>query len=214
MRTPLHLAARETGNVDIARLLMEKGANVNAKDRDGELPLTLAAWKGFTAVIDALLDRGASYDTGKNRELITLRTAADCGCFRLFKRMWEERADLSANEQANRTTMTRAVRGGSVEIVKLLLARNLSINITANSYGWTALHFVARRGHAEMVAFLAERGIDLNARTLSGKSAYNLALDAKQTEAADALARVGASTAPARFPELKGPYLGQPPPGL
>ena len=210
-RTPLHQEAREHDNPEMVRLLIEKGANVNAKDSEGMLPLTNAAWKGFKGVIDVLLDHGASVETGREKDILGF--AADCGSVRLFGRVLEAKPDLLAQEEACRATMRRAVQGGSVEIVKLLLARNLSIPTAANAYGWTPLHVAGSRGHAAMVAFLVERGADLNARTISGKSAYNLAAEAHQTAAVETLLRLGASSSAPQFPELKGPYLGQTPPG-
>ena len=59
-RTPLMIVAWESGRVDIARLLLDRGANVNASDRFGDTPLTLAARRGFTSVVDLLVERGAS----------------------------------------------------------------------------------------------------------------------------------------------------------
>jgi hypothetical protein len=50
------------GNVDIARLLIDAGANVNERDRNGYRPLHSAAFLGRSKVFDLLLERGAEAD--------------------------------------------------------------------------------------------------------------------------------------------------------
>jgi len=56
----LLLVARESGKADIARLLVGRKANVDAKDKSGDTPLTLAAWRGFRGVVELLLQSGAT----------------------------------------------------------------------------------------------------------------------------------------------------------
>src|SRR5688572_8318153 len=57
--TALHVAA-QTGNLEIARLLIDARADVRAETRIGAYtPLHLAAGRGHADVIDALLDAGA-----------------------------------------------------------------------------------------------------------------------------------------------------------
>lgn len=57
--TPLSDAAFR-GNVDIVRLLIEQGADVNATNRDGNSPLIVAAFMCRTDVVELLLENGAS----------------------------------------------------------------------------------------------------------------------------------------------------------
>ena len=57
------------------------------------------------------------------------------------------------------------------------------------------------------------RGADVDARTLSGKSAYNIAVALGHAEAADVLKTKGADLSGQKFPLLEGPYLGQGGPG-
>lgn len=56
--TPLH-AAVAGGHVDVALLLIERGAAVNVADVGGHTPLHIAAEAGYLRVVKALLDRGA-----------------------------------------------------------------------------------------------------------------------------------------------------------
>ncbi len=56
--TPLHEAAA-MGHLEVARLLLERGADVNAKNKHGFTPLHFAAGIGHTDVAKLLLEHGA-----------------------------------------------------------------------------------------------------------------------------------------------------------
>jgi ankyrin repeat protein len=56
--TPLH-AAVAGGHVDLSLMLIERGADVHAKDAGGHTPLHIAAEAGYLPIVQALLDRGA-----------------------------------------------------------------------------------------------------------------------------------------------------------
>ena len=58
-RTAVHVAARH-GESECLRILIEHGANVEAKDRDKATPLALAVWKGHCNTIHQLIDLGAN----------------------------------------------------------------------------------------------------------------------------------------------------------
>ncbi|RMG03466.1 MAG: ankyrin repeat domain-containing protein, partial [Acidobacteria bacterium] len=61
----LHEAARY-GYLEIARLLISSGANVNAKDQDGQTPLHEAAWYGNSGVAKLLISSRADLNA-KNK---------------------------------------------------------------------------------------------------------------------------------------------------
>ena len=52
-QTPLSWAARD-GHEAIVKLLLEKGADIKAKDNNGQTPLSWAAEKGHEAVVKLL----------------------------------------------------------------------------------------------------------------------------------------------------------------
>ena len=55
---PLMVASKK-GNLELVKLLIKAGANVNLSDNEGWTPLIAAAHKGHKDVCKALLDNGA-----------------------------------------------------------------------------------------------------------------------------------------------------------
>ena len=209
-RTPLLLVARETGNLEMARRLLDAGADVNAGDRFGSTPLELAAWRGFRDVVDLFLDRGATVPTAPEAAAGMLSMAAERGLERLF-RILSGRVAVPAGDGGG-TMLRAAAAGGSAEIVGILVGRGLDVN-ARDGYGRTALHYAAENGRTEVVRLLLDRGAQPNIRSLAGVSPLNAAEEFERAEAASLLAERGASREPVAFPVLRGPYLGQPAPG-
>ena len=56
--TPLHVAAK-WGKSNMVTLLLERGANLESKTRDGLTPLHCAARSGHENVVDVMIQRGA-----------------------------------------------------------------------------------------------------------------------------------------------------------
>ncbi|KAF2174539.1 ankyrin, partial [Zopfia rhizophila CBS 207.26] len=64
-RTPL-LRAAKNGHEAVVRLLVELGADVNARSNDGWMALRWAAENGHEAVVRLLLERGAGVNVKSN----------------------------------------------------------------------------------------------------------------------------------------------------
>lgn len=56
--TPIHVASK-WGKINMVTLLVAKGADIQAKTRDGLTPLHCAARSGHDQVVDMLLENGA-----------------------------------------------------------------------------------------------------------------------------------------------------------
>ena len=73
-RTPLHYAVI-TGNIELARLFIDKGAKLSARNSDGDTPLNLALFLSRKKdLIDLLLEHGADYDGYGIKALAMLQT--------------------------------------------------------------------------------------------------------------------------------------------
>ncbi|OMO73702.1 hypothetical protein COLO4_26911 [Corchorus olitorius] len=107
--TALHLACLY-GYLPCVQLLLERGANLEAKDEDGAVPLHDACAGGFTGIVQLLLDR-----------------ATNIGCLRSM---------LDAVDAEGDTPLHHAARGEHPEVVRLLLANGASPTKT-NLYGKT-----------------------------------------------------------------------------
>jgi len=211
-RTPLVLAAREMGGIEVIRVLLDAGAKVDAPDKYGDTALSLAAWRGSADVVDLLLDHHATVPVGTPGAVFVLDSAVSRGLPRLFHLMVEKGADLTRDLGHDRTLMHSAAEGGSVAILETLAGKGFDIT-RADAYGWTPLHFAADKGRADAAVWLLAKGARIDARTTMGQSAFNVAEENADAPMKALLQARGADTSAPHFPELRGPYVGQKPPG-
>ena len=102
--------------------LLATGSDVNAKDRNGETVLILAAKYGHTDVVKALLAKGADINMkdrhSHNRTALIL--AVDNGHIDTVKALLAEGADLNAIDEFGETALACAKRCGHMKIARLL----------------------------------------------------------------------------------------------
>jgi len=211
-RTPLLIVARETGHVGMARLLIDAGADVSARDIGNSSSLELAAWRGFRELVNLLLDHGAELPPPDSRDGQALAMfAADKGLVRLFNLCADSGVDLGLRNENDGSLLHSASQGGSADVVERLLEAGFDPN-ERDRYGRTPLHYAAEMGRRAVAEKLLEKGADIDARSLGGETAFNTAQWVNRNEMAGFLAAAGADTAPRMFPVLEGPYMGQTPP--
>jgi ankyrin repeat protein len=175
LKTPLHWAA-ERDHHDIAKMLLDAGADLEARTSWGATPFDWAATTGSTKVADLLLARGAQ---GMN-----FVVAASLGKLDLVCRIFDSGTPLTSPARrvvpvepdddlvADSARMKgdvisdafyAACRNGHTELAAVLLERGADVN-AKGILGGTALHWAAINGHKETVAFLVAHGADLTIR--------------------------------------------------
>jgi len=129
--TPLHVASM-AGNFHAARVLIEKGAEVNARDdRDGRTPLHTACLWGSISVLRLLIKAGADINARDEYESTALHYACWGGHIDIARLLLEAGLDMMARRRADGEDshgcpsyifpLDYACDDGSVEIVQMLL---------------------------------------------------------------------------------------------
>ena len=92
----IHDAARD-GNIALVSRELSRGADVNAKDRDGATPLPWAAWAGHKQVVELLIAKGADVNAKVDRHGMTpLHYAASRGHKEIAELLIANGADVNA----------------------------------------------------------------------------------------------------------------------
>ena len=162
--TPLHHAA-EKGYAHMAHLLVEAGANVNARVPEDfyNTPLHLAAHGGHAAVVKLLIEAGAGLD--KQAEDASTPLLLATGNERRepepIRLLLLAGADPNIPNRYGRTPLFRVVQNGEAELGRLLLQAGADVN-AADRYGATPLRFAAERGSVDIAEALLSAGAAVN----------------------------------------------------
>ena len=119
--TPLHLGAF-FGKIDAARLLLNKGAQVNARSTNQmeNLPLHAAAAGRHADVVKLLLDRGASVNARQHGGWTPLHSAAQNGDLESARALIAAGADVHTRADNNQTALDLALTKAHQSMVDLL----------------------------------------------------------------------------------------------
>ena len=176
-RTALMWAAHG-GHEAVVRLLLEKGADVHAKDTNAgdETALHEAAHYGHEAVVRLLLEKGSDVDAKTSFGWTALSAASRRGYEAVVRLLLEKRVDLEAKAIGGETALHKAAEGGHGAVVQLLLEKGADLEAKTH-FEWTALHKAAEGGHGAVVRLLLEKGADLEAKISNGKMALHMAAE-------------------------------------
>ena len=220
LRSPLWFAVRAKGK-ETALLLMSRGAGVETNGDGGAALLALAEDNGLVDVAVRIVEH---WGLEAREPMSLLEAAAKADAHRTLARLLERKLDPdahpaeqdlfrsavehgSANVAATLIErdavqfrsadgwLRRAVRGGSREIVEMLLQRGMPVD-SADTSGRTALHIAAAHDEGRMVSLLVEYGADVNMRDSADWTPLHYALlahwDERSSEAAGVLLASGA----------------------
>lgn len=138
VESSLILALAHTGVELPVKLLLEKGANIEARSEYfHRTPLILAARRGFDSVVRLLLVKGADIEAGDRWGQTALILAARWGHGEVVRLLIENGVNIHANTAQNKTALHVAAHGGFEAIVHLLIEKGADV-MEKDIFGKTA----------------------------------------------------------------------------
>ncbi|KAL6083417.1 hypothetical protein STEG23_013165, partial [Scotinomys teguina] len=120
--TPL-MEAASGGYAEVGRVLLDKGADVNAPPvpSSRDTALTIAADKGHYKFCELLINRGAHIDVRNKKGNTPLWLASNGGHFDVVQLLVQAGADVDAADNRKITPLMSAFRKGHVKVVQYLV---------------------------------------------------------------------------------------------
>jgi ankyrin repeat protein len=159
---PLYYAAM-LGLSTVTRLLLDKGAEVNAQGGDYGNALQAASYRGHEQVVKTLLDKGAEVNAQGGLYGNALQVASFGGHKQVVKALLDKGAEVNAQGGSYGNALQAASAEGHEQVVKTLLDKGAEVNAQGGHYG-NALQAASARGHEQVVKTLLDKGAEVNAQ--------------------------------------------------
>ncbi|CAM9763513.1 unnamed protein product [Ascophyllum nodosum] len=190
------MVAAQGGHEDVLRLLLERGADVRAKDEEGFSALLNAG--NFEEVATLLVESGADpndiYTDEKGKEHNLLFDSVTLGNEEFAELLVKKGAVASHKDSTGASVLVHAAHARMPKVVKALLAGAEGMDKDAASdEGVTALIAASMKGHADIVDMLLEAGCDQNSADKDGTTALMAAASNGHLEAVGSLVKASAA---------------------
>ena len=166
-RTALHWAARaDEFNLELGRLLIDKGADLNARDANGIVPLHSLAYRGHYDGAVLLLQSGAELDIRDPSGLTPFLYSILRNKKEVAELLINRGADLRVRDSEGRSALDLAVSAGARELVPVLMEKGL-VPLRGEA-ARNLLHAAASGGFEELTSFMIEKGVETKSRDSYG----------------------------------------------
>lgn len=118
------LSAADKGDTATVQSLLQRGANIEAKNSIGDTPLLMAVWSGHIDAVKLLLDKRANIEAKGGWGETPLIRAARVGHADVVKLLLENGADTSATDSENLTAQQVATKYDYADVAALIAQAN------------------------------------------------------------------------------------------
>ena len=187
---PIHFAAT-SGNVEIARILLDAGADIDAGDSDNSTALGVAAMRGHAPLVGFLIERGANVNHRDRKADCPLSFAVSAGKEEIARQLVEAGADLYYRSPEGETLLHKSCSRNMAVFTAYLLDNGADIE-EKSAHGMTALGFATMEGRVDIVRLLLDRGANVNPSGGENRTPLIYATWRNQVECARILIEKGA----------------------
>ncbi|CAD5118479.1 unnamed protein product [Dimorphilus gyrociliatus] len=169
--TSLMLAAVKS-SLNLIKVLIDYGASTNVRNKDGWTPIHIAVRSGRIEIVSYFLTIDSTlWETRSNNGRSILHTACIHGHCEMVKYLLRKTAiSVHLKDSCGLNPLMDAVKGGSVDIIDLLVTNGANINDTDN-LGKSCIHIAAQANQADVIKHLIKHhNVDINAQTTVGLS--------------------------------------------
>ncbi|MBS0253288.1 MAG: ankyrin repeat domain-containing protein [Proteobacteria bacterium] len=156
-------AAADKGCLTLAQRLLDDGASLGSRDRQGAMPLSHAAMAGHTDILDLFIAHGAAINARNLDGSTALFVAAEQDNQPAIESLVAHGADVNLAGRSGLTPLEAAAYMGNENIAKLLLAKGADPKRT-DATGKGPICYAAARGFAKVADILLDHSVDVNAR--------------------------------------------------
>lgn len=188
---PPLLVAAATGNVEIARILLDAGADIDIGDIDNSTALGVAALRGQGDMVAFLIERGANVNHRDRKADCPLSFAVYGRDEAIIQQILDAGADLYFRSPNGETLLHIASQRNLAGFVRHLLENGADTEALAEN-GPTPLGAAALAGNAEIVRLLLDHGANPNGAAAGDPTPLICTTWRNQTECARILLENGA----------------------
>ena len=172
-----YVMAARVGKVERVQALLDQGASVNSRDRNGDTPLNMAAAKGNAELVQVLLKAGADVNLGNLSGVTPLMGAAFSANAQAFSALLAAGAKTDPLDRVKKNAATYAAAHGCTSCLQELVKAKTDVNAKLEN-DLTLLMWAAAYGQEEAVRYLLAQGAEREAKDNRGKTAEMMARDA------------------------------------
>lgn len=157
-RTTPFARACEGGLLEIAKFLLERGADPNIADLTKATPLLRACLGGHMEVVRFLVANGCDPKQLDDSRFSSVHLAARSGNLELVKYFHSLGCDLNSKTNYGNTPLWIACSFGSLEVVKWLVANGANVNESSDDFTTPLMAVAYGSGSVEVARFLIANG--------------------------------------------------------
>ncbi|KAF5306570.1 hypothetical protein FQR65_LT07297 [Abscondita terminalis] len=170
--TALHVSVANN-HLDVARFLVDEGADVNATDENVVTPYYLACKLGAVDFVEKLLPLVEDVNLQNILGGTALHVCLENEDIEIARFLIEKGADLNLSDDSNMTPFLYLCKYGEIELIENMQA-NVNLQDTSGS---TGLHLALENEHFDVARFLIDQGADVNLTNDLGMSAFQYACE-------------------------------------
>lgn len=208
-------AIRNNDFVKVKELVNKNPKILNTPGNNRFTPLLFATNNNKPEIAEFLISKGANVDDMFLPDYYgntPISFAIKNDNLDLIKLLHEKGANIQFRTKLGENYLHFAAAQNKVAIAKYLIEHGIDLNSPKNG-GLTPLHIAVITGSVDLVNLLIENGAKLDIRSNDNGTPLHFAIATRNYEIEDILRKNGARDFPRNFPEYRGNYLGQHPPG-